>query len=32
MTNFNRDGSPLVWIAFAFATCVVLAMRIRGVL
>ncbi len=32
MSDFNRDGSPIVWIAFAVATCVVLALRIGGVL
>ncbi len=30
--NFSRDGSPLAWTAFAIATCIVLALRIWGVL
>ena len=32
MTNFNRDGSRTVWTVFVIATCVVLALRIGGVL
>ena len=32
MSDFNRDGSRLVWIAFALATCIVLALRIGGAL
>ena len=30
MRDFNRDGSPIVWIVFTIATCIVLAIRIGG--
>ena len=30
MTDFNRDGSPLVWTIFALAVVIVLGLRLSG--
>ena len=32
MTDFNRDGSPLVWTVITLAVFFVLALRARGAL
>lgn len=31
-TNFNRDGSPLVWAVITGVICIVCALRIGGAL
>ena len=32
MTDFNRDGSPLVWTVITLAVVIVVALRIGGAL